>query len=289
MESDSSEDDESMYSDDSVSLESNDSPIIPKASYKHGNKTAPGKSKTKPAEIQHSQHLDKAVQKKKLTRRRNDDNVITTSDTKTTQRSLHNRGSLSASDMILSQYSRGGDQIEIKGKNSRKNLNNSKKSRQRSRSVSAIRNSTTPNPVCENDAMSKEWANTDITILRDKMKTYKLRISGQLQTIRSLEVKLGETELELREKNIELTEMKRCRTNGFCCGAGGAQMFKEEEKGSRRINTERTEEAVATGASIVAAACPFCNTMLTDGIKTMEKEESVQVMDIAELVALSMQ
>lgn len=93
----------------------------------------------------------------------------------------------------------------------------------------------------------------------------------------------------LEALDTELTEMKRCCTNGFCCGAGGAQMFKEEEKGSRRINTERTEEAVATGASIVAAACPFCNTMLTDGIKTMEKEESVQVMDIAELVALSMQ
>lgn len=89
--------------------------------------------------------------------------------------------------------------------------------------------------------------------------------------------------------DAELTEMKRCRSNGFCCGAGGAQMFKEEEKGNRRINTERTQEAVATGASIIAAACPFCNTMLTDGIKTMEKEDSVEVLDIAELVALSMQ
>jgi Fe-S oxidoreductase len=65
-------------------------------------------------------------------------------------------------------------------------------------------------------------------------------------------------------------------------------MFKEEEKGVKRINTERTEEAVSTGATIVAAACPFCNTMLTDGIKSVEKEDSVQVMDIAELVAMSM-
>jgi heterodisulfide reductase subunit D len=89
--------------------------------------------------------------------------------------------------------------------------------------------------------------------------------------------------------DAELTEMKRCRSNGFCCGAGGAQMFKEEEKGKKRINTERTEEAVETGASIIAAACPFCNTMLTDGIKTVEKEDSVQVLDIAELVAMSMQ
>jgi Fe-S oxidoreductase len=93
----------------------------------------------------------------------------------------------------------------------------------------------------------------------------------------------------LEALDAELHEMKRCRSNGFCCGAGGAQMFKEEEKGNKRVNTERTEEAVATGATIIAAACPFCNTMLTDGIKSVEKEDTVQVMDIAELVARSMQ
>lgn len=89
--------------------------------------------------------------------------------------------------------------------------------------------------------------------------------------------------------DAELTEMKRCKSKGFCCGAGGAQMFKEEEKGNKRINTERTEEAISTDATIIAAACPYCNTMLTDGIKAVEKEESVKVMDIAELVAISMQ
>ena len=86
----------------------------------------------------------------------------------------------------------------------------------------------------------------------------------------------------------ELVEMKRCRSNGLCCGAGGAQMFKEEEKGDTRVNFERTQEAIDTGASLIAAACPFCNTMLTDGVKNNEKEESVQVMDIAELVVASM-
>jgi heterodisulfide reductase subunit D len=86
----------------------------------------------------------------------------------------------------------------------------------------------------------------------------------------------------------ELVEMKRCRSKGLCCGAGGSQMFKEEEKGTTRINYERTSEAIGTGASIIAAACPFCNTMLTDGVKNNEKEEHVQVMDIAELVAASM-
>jgi Fe-S oxidoreductase len=88
--------------------------------------------------------------------------------------------------------------------------------------------------------------------------------------------------------DAELVEMKRCRSNGLCCGAGGAQMFKEEEKGEKRINQERTDEAIATGATIIAAACPFCNTMLTDGVKVREKEENVKVMDIAELIAASM-
>lgn len=89
--------------------------------------------------------------------------------------------------------------------------------------------------------------------------------------------------------DAELVEMKRCRTNGLCCGAGGAQMFKEEEKGDKRVNQERTDEAINTGASIIAAACPFCNTMLTDGVKVREKEEEVKVLDIAELIAASMQ
>lgn len=89
--------------------------------------------------------------------------------------------------------------------------------------------------------------------------------------------------------DAELVEMKRCRSNGLCCGAGGAQMFKEEEKGVARVNMERTSEAIDTGASIIAAACPFCNTMLTDGVKGKEKEQHVSVYDIAELVEASMQ
>jgi Fe-S oxidoreductase len=88
--------------------------------------------------------------------------------------------------------------------------------------------------------------------------------------------------------DAELIEMKRCRSNGLCCGAGGAQMFKEEEKGRIRINTERSIEAINTGASIIASACPFCNTMLTDGVKSQEKEADVAVLDIAELIASSM-
>ncbi|HEX6169017.1 MAG TPA: (Fe-S)-binding protein [Chitinophagaceae bacterium] len=88
--------------------------------------------------------------------------------------------------------------------------------------------------------------------------------------------------------DTELVEMKRCKTNGLCCGAGGAQMFKEEEKGTIRINSERSNEAIGTGATIIAAACPFCNTMLTDGVKHAEKEDSVKVLDIAELVAASL-
>jgi heterodisulfide reductase subunit D len=91
----------------------------------------------------------------------------------------------------------------------------------------------------------------------------------------------------LEALDAELVEMRRCRSKGLCCGAGGAQMFKEEEKGTTRVNFERSEEALATGAGIIAAACPFCNTMLTDGVKHEEKEETVKVMDVAELIAAS--
>jgi heterodisulfide reductase subunit D len=92
----------------------------------------------------------------------------------------------------------------------------------------------------------------------------------------------------LEALDVALVEMKRCKSNGLCCGAGGAQMFKEEEKGDIRINLERTKEALETGANIIAAACPFCNTMMTDGVKNSNKEEEVQVLDIAELIAASM-
>ncbi len=92
----------------------------------------------------------------------------------------------------------------------------------------------------------------------------------------------------LEALDAELIEMKRCRSNGLCCGAGGAQMFKEEEKGTTRINIERGKEAIDTGASIIASACPFCNTMMTDGVKLAEKEDSVKVLDIAELVAANL-
>ncbi len=88
--------------------------------------------------------------------------------------------------------------------------------------------------------------------------------------------------------DADLIEMKRCRSNGLCCGAGGAQMFKEEEQGSKYVNIERAEEAIGTGANIIAAACPFCNTMMTDGVKNKEKENDVMVMDVAEIVAQAM-
>ena len=84
--------------------------------------------------------------------------------------------------------------------------------------------------------------------------------------------------------DADLTEMKRCRTNGLCCGAGGAQMFKEAENGHKEINIERAEEAIHTNAEIIAVNCPFCMTMMKDGTKHFEKEDQVQVLDIAELV-----
>lgn len=91
----------------------------------------------------------------------------------------------------------------------------------------------------------------------------------------------------LQALDADLVEMKRCRTTGLCCGAGGAQMFKEPEKGSKDINVERTEEALNTGATTVAVACPFCMTMMSDGVKNKNKENEVAVKDLAELIAES--
>lgn len=88
----------------------------------------------------------------------------------------------------------------------------------------------------------------------------------------------------LEALDAQLVEMKRSRSNGLCCGAGGAQMFKEDEKGNLRINQERTKDILEADAEIVAVACPFCNTMLSDGIKEQEKQEQIKVLDIAELI-----
>lgn len=91
---------------------------------------------------------------------------------------------------------------------------------------------------------------------------------------------------ELIEKlDAELVEMKRCKTNGLCCGAGGAQMFKEAEHGNKEINVERAEDALEVEPAIIATGCPFCNTMMTDGVKHFEKENEIKVLDVAELIA----
>ncbi len=82
----------------------------------------------------------------------------------------------------------------------------------------------------------------------------------------------------------ELIEMSRNRAKGLCCGAGGAQMFKEAEKGKKEIFIERTEEALKTRAEVIATACPFCLTMMSDGVKNLQKEEEVAVLDIVELI-----
>ncbi len=89
----------------------------------------------------------------------------------------------------------------------------------------------------------------------------------------------------LQQLDADLVEMKRCKTTGLCCGAGGAQMFKEPEKGNKDINVERVEEALSLNPNIIAAGCPFCMTMLSDGVKHFEKENEVQVLDLAEITA----
>ncbi|MFI5139594.1 MAG: (Fe-S)-binding protein [Sphingobacteriales bacterium] len=83
--------------------------------------------------------------------------------------------------------------------------------------------------------------------------------------------------------DADLVEMKRCKSNGLCCGAGGGQMFKEPEKGKKEINVERMDDVLEAKANVVAAACPFCMTMLSDGVKLADKEQEIQVLDIAEI------
>lgn len=89
----------------------------------------------------------------------------------------------------------------------------------------------------------------------------------------------------LKKLDAELVEMRNCRAKATCCGAGGAQMFKEEEKGKRNVNDKRVEEIEEVKANIVATACPFCNTMLTDGVKGRNQDGKIEVIDIAELIA----
>ena len=92
----------------------------------------------------------------------------------------------------------------------------------------------------------------------------------------------------LKSLTANVVEMKRNRSFAFCCGAGGAQMFKEAEKGDKEVYIERTEEALSTEAKIIATACPFCMTMLTDGLKDKHREEDVKNFDIAELIVQSL-
>lgn len=93
----------------------------------------------------------------------------------------------------------------------------------------------------------------------------------------------------IRKLDAELIEMRRCRSNALCCGGGGAQVFKEAEKGNKEINIERTEEAVETKAEVIATGCPFCSIMMVDGVKNVGQEENVAVMDIAEMIATAME
>ncbi|MFN8294888.1 MAG: (Fe-S)-binding protein [Chitinophagales bacterium] len=85
--------------------------------------------------------------------------------------------------------------------------------------------------------------------------------------------------------DADLVEINKCRTTGLCCGAGGAQMFKEDEPGNKRINVQRTEQLMEVYPDVIAVACPFCNTMITDGVKGENKQDDIKVVDIAELVA----
>lgn len=89
----------------------------------------------------------------------------------------------------------------------------------------------------------------------------------------------------LKKLEVELVEMKSCKSKGLCCGAGGAQMFKDAEKGDKEVNIHRTEQALEVTPDVIAAGCPFCNTMMTDGVKNKEKQDDIEVLDVVEMIA----
>lgn len=104
------------------------------------------------------------------------------------------------------------------------------------------------------------------------------RINGEYEAPREI----------LQQLDVDLTELKRSRSTGLCCGAGGAQMFKEDEPGDKRINVARIEEILETDATIITANCPFCITMLTDGLKAKDKQDDVMIYDLSEMIIQSM-
>jgi len=104
------------------------------------------------------------------------------------------------------------------------------------------------------------------------------RANGEYEAPRSL----------IEQLDADLVEMKSCKSRGLCCGAGGAQMFKEAEPGREEVNTARTREAIAVQPQVIATGCPFCNTMMTDGVKNSEQEGKISVMDVSELIAQSL-
>ncbi|MCB0484971.1 MAG: (Fe-S)-binding protein [Flavobacteriaceae bacterium] len=123
-----------------------------------------------------------------------------------------------------------------------------------------------------------------ITIEGGKYKGKRITFHDPCYLGRANEVYEAPREL-IKKMEVELVEMKRCKSNGLCCGAGGAQMFKEPEKGSKDINIERTEDALEVQPDVIATGCPFCNTMMTDGVKSKEKEQTIKVLDIVELLS----
>ncbi len=129
------------------------------------------------------------------------------------------------------------------------------------------------------DGKIKLKEDVEQTIVTYHDSCYLGRVNGEYEVPREV----------LTQLRIELKEMSRSRSNGLCCGAGGAQMFKEDEPGDKRINVERAEEALGTGVKTIVANCPFCMTMLSDGVKNADKQDEVMVYDLSEMVVQRME
>lgn len=125
-----------------------------------------------------------------------------------------------------------------------------------------------------------------LTIAKDTFKDKKITFHDPCYLGRANKVYDAPRNL-LQKTTDTLVEMSRNKSKALCCGAGGAQMFKEPEKGDMDINVMRTAEAIQTKAQIIATGCPYCNTMMTDGLKAHKKENEIEVLDVAEVLAKS--
>ena len=139
-------------------------------------------------------------------------------------------------------------------------------------------------PHCDNDMTNASTAplKTPFHSFHVEASAKMVEFAGYLMPVQYAGMTAEPRALLTAVEGVQLTEMERCKADNFCCGAGGGRMWMEEE--APRINNVRAEEALATGAELICTACPFCLTMLDDGVKAAKRDEDVKVLDLAEII-----